>query len=66
MSNAIPLEFGDASNGVVEGHYDRNYIGAIDEVHISNVALSNDWIKTEYNNQNSPGTFYTIGSQTSR
>jgi len=34
--------------------------GLLDETRISNVARSGDWIKTQYNNQNSPGTFYTI------
>jgi len=34
--------------------------GAIDEVRISNSARPADWIATEYNNQNSPATFYTI------
>jgi len=37
--------------------------GSIDEVRISNAALSADWISTEYNNQSSPFTFYTIGSE---
>ena len=35
--------------------------GSIDEVEISNVALSSDWIATEYANQSSPSTFYTVG-----
>ena len=33
--------------------------GIIDEARILNTALSADWISTEYNNQNSPSTFYT-------
>jgi hypothetical protein len=33
--------------------------GTIDEVRISNIARDADWISTEYNNQNSPGTFIT-------
>jgi len=33
--------------------------GTIDEVKISNTARSADWIATEFNNQNSPSTFYT-------
>ncbi|HTL39673.1 MAG TPA: LamG-like jellyroll fold domain-containing protein, partial [Methylomirabilota bacterium] len=37
--------------------------GIIDEVRISNAARSADWIKTEYNNQNSPSTFYSLGSE---
>jgi hypothetical protein len=34
--------------------------GKIDEVHFSNVVRSADWIATEYNNSNSPSTFYTV------
>jgi hypothetical protein len=37
--------------------------GKIDEVHVANVARSADWITTEYNNQNSPSTFYTVGTE---
>ena len=33
--------------------------GKIDNVSFSNKARSSSWIKTEYNNQNSPSTFYT-------
>lgn len=36
--------------------------GRLEEVEISNVALSAGWVVTEYNNQNSPATFYTVGS----
>ncbi len=39
--------------------------GPIDEVRISNSVRSADWLATEYNNQSSPSTFYTIsGEQT--
>jgi Concanavalin A-like lectin/glucanases superfamily len=37
--------------------------GDIDEVRISNTNRGADWIRTEYNNQNSPGTFITMGSE---
>ena len=37
--------------------------GDIDEVRISNTNRGADWIQTEYNNQNSPGTFITMGSE---
>ena len=37
-----------------------------DEYRILNgTALSSDWIKTEYNNENSPSTFETFGSESS-
>ncbi|RZL97611.1 MAG: T9SS type A sorting domain-containing protein, partial [Pedobacter sp.] len=37
--------------------------GRIDEVRVVNGALSADWIKTEYNSQSAPGTFYTISGE---
>ena len=36
--------------------------GKLDEVRVSNTIRSADWILSEYNNQNSPSTFYTVGS----
>jgi len=39
--------------------------GLLDETRISNVARSADWIKTEYNNQNSPSSFYSVSTATS-
>ena len=39
--------------------------GTIDEVRISNVARSADWVASSYNNENSPSTFYTLASQES-
>jgi PKD repeat protein len=37
--------------------------GILDEVRISTSSLSADWIKTEYNNQNTPSTFYYLMNQ---
>jgi RHS repeat-associated protein len=34
--------------------------GRLDELRVSNVARSADWVATEYNNQNSPQTFVSI------
>src|SRR3989344_1324218 len=36
--------------------------GYADEVRISNTNRSADWLATEYNNQSSPSTFYTMGT----
>jgi len=41
------------------------FTGGIDEVRISNSARSADWIAAEYNNQSSPGTFYSLSSEQS-
>jgi hypothetical protein len=37
--------------------------GSMSEVRLSSVARSVGWISTEYNNQSSPATFYSIGNQ---
>lgn len=42
---------------------DSGMDGRIDEVRIATVARTTDWIATEYNNQNSPSTFYTISAE---
>ena len=58
MSSAnASLWFGDSAsfNG-------RTWDGSIEEVRISSSARSADWIATEYNNQSSPSTFYSMGS----
>lgn len=41
----------------------RFWNGVIDEARVSSVARSADWITTEYNNQNTPGTFETLNSE---
>jgi hypothetical protein len=37
--------------------------GLMDEVRLSDTVRSADWIATEYANQNSPSTFYSVGSE---
>jgi len=41
----------------------RFWHGNIDEVRISSTARDACWIETEYNNQNTPATFYSIGPE---
>jgi len=36
--------------------------GIIDELRISSVARSDNWITSEYNNQSSPSSFYSVGA----
>lgn len=55
--DTMGLGFGNAFSG---GTAEWN--GLLDEIHISNVARTPGWIKTEYNNQNSPSTFYALGA----
>lgn len=56
---------GNASIGgeTAAGETTNRFNGRLDEVRVSNSALSADWIATEYNNQNSPATFYTISAE---
>ena len=37
--------------------------GKLDEIRASSAASSPDWIAAEYNNQNSPSTFYALGAE---
>src|ERR1035437_2792829 len=41
----------------------RPYNGSVDEGAISNTARSAYWITTEYHNQPSPSTFYSVGTE---
>jgi len=41
----------------------RCFRGSLDEISISNVARSADWIFTQYNNQFNPATFYSVGAE---
>jgi fibronectin-binding autotransporter adhesin len=51
---------GKAGNGNVNLDFD----GTIDEVRVASASRSAGWILTEYNNQSSPSTFYSTGSET--
>lgn len=53
---ASEVYFGTGYNGM--------YTGSMQEFRLSSVARSGAWIATEYANQNSPSTFYTVGSTT--
>ena len=55
-TNNNPLFLGSSSNTLFIG-------GILDEIRISNIGRSSDFITTEYNNQNSPGTFYSVSTQ---
>lgn len=46
-------------NDTPDGEFD----GMIAFLRIYNGILSDDWLQTEYNNQNSPSTFYSVGSE---
>jgi len=51
----------------VGGRYNDNsfpFNGTIDEARIHTNAKSANWIVTEYANQNSPATFFTLGAET--
>lgn len=40
-----------------------DFNGRLDEIHLSTFTYNSSWIATEYNNQNNPGLFYSIGSE---
>jgi hypothetical protein len=61
-SAAFENSTGDFLIGV---YWNESYYldGMIDEVHISNVVRSDDWITTEWNNQYDPKSFYSVSSE---
>jgi RHS repeat-associated protein len=63
--SGTPLLFD--SNHILEiggtGYGGEEFVGAIDEVRVSSTIRSADWIATEYANESSPSTFYTIEGQ---
>ncbi len=42
---------------------DNLYSGLADELRLSKIERSQDWITTDYNNQSNPATFSTVGSE---
>ena len=57
--NSTTLYLGQLGDGLTSKYLN----GILDEVRISGTTRSPDWITTEYHNQSSPGTFYTLGSE---
>ena len=53
----VPLWLASQS---VAGVPNSSYSGILDEVKISNIVRSDDWMLTEYNNESSPSTFYSV------
>lgn len=45
---------------------ERYLNGDLDELRVLNVALSTDWIATEWANQNTPASFYSLGAEEDR
>jgi len=70
-TNGAGAENSDAGEPLIIGARADNgnaYDGYIDEVRVSNVVRTADWIKTAYNNTNAPGDigaadFYTVGAE---
>jgi len=60
LSNAAELFWGARETTSVDLELD----GRIDEGRLRLSRVSDDWIAAEHTNQNTPTTFYTIGSQT--
>jgi len=53
-----PTRFGAANDGTT-----YQFKGVVDEMRISDTSRGADWIKTSYNNQNLPTSFYSLGSE---
>lgn len=63
QSAAFTIGNYDGTNGLGVGDSygsGREWKGYVDEARLSSTARSQDWITTEYNNQNSPSTFLSL------
>jgi hypothetical protein len=59
VATTDPLNIGRRTQGS-----SYQYVGGvIDEVRLSSKARNESWVKTEYNNQRNPGTFYRLGNE---
>lgn len=58
-SGTLNDEIGSRTINATRGYFK----GTLDEVRVSNIIRSADWVKTEFNNQSSPTTFYLVGSE---
>jgi len=59
MQNGTGTDFLVGTNSSVSNVFE----GIIDQVAVSSIARSADWIATEYANMNSPSTFYSVGTE---
>jgi hypothetical protein len=64
-TNAISYAGYLATNTIIGKHGNGatgySFDGTMDEVRVSQTARSSAWVSTEYNNQNSPGSFRSVG-----
>ena len=62
-----PYYTGGGTNTFIGKHgnanVDMDFDGTIDEARVASASRSAGWVLTEYNNQNSPSTFYSVGSE---
>ena len=58
---------GSGSNTIIGNHGNAganySFAGSLDEVRVTSTVRSAGWLLTEFNNQSSPATFYSAGSQ---
>jgi len=59
----IPTSNENVTNDLLIGKWGNSFEGFIDEVRISNIARSAEWIQAEYKNQNSPENYVQFAAQ---
>lgn len=60
ITTATGINVNNCDLGRISSSY---FNGILDEIRLSNSVRFADWIKTKYNSQNSPTTFYAIGTE---
>lgn len=64
-NGALTTLASDSAVGTDLGTTSRYWSGLIDEARVASVVRSANWVTTEYNNQSAPGTFETLGAESS-
>ena len=62
-ATSVSAAFGSGNYYIGEAGNGENFIGNIDELHLSGSVRSADWTATEYNNQSSPSSFYSVSTE---
>ena len=61
--SSIPNNVGTLNIGYTKYWNCCRFNGLIDEVRVLNASIDASWVATEYNNQNDPSTFHSVGSE---
>jgi hypothetical protein len=57
------IDYTQGTNTLIGFNSGVYFAGSIDEVRVSSIVRSANWVTTEFKNQSNPSAFYSIGAQ---